>query len=128
MAPQHENPWPAPPAALGKNVLVVEDDRDLRELLVELLESEGYQASSAENGEQGLVKARVRRPDIILLDLMMPVMNGWQFREEQLKEPSITDVPVVVISALESDLTATAYLRKPVQLEDVLAAVHQHAA
>ena len=125
---ESDNPWPAPTPSPAKRVLVVEDDRDIRELLVELLESEGYQVSSAENGAQALLKAKVGRPHLILLDLMMPIMNGWQFREQQVKEPAISKVPVVVISAFANDLQVAGCLRKPVRIEDVLDAVHQHAA
>jgi len=109
----------------GKRVLVVEDNRDIRELLVELLEGEGYRVSSAEHGEEALSKAKLEPPDVILLDLMMPVMNGWQFRERQRVEPSIAGVPVIVLSAYVNDLEVAAYLPKPFRVEDVLLAVHQ---
>jgi len=109
----------------GKSVLVVEDNRELRELLVDLLESDGYQVSAAENGEEALEKARLRRPELILLDLMMPVMNGWQFRERQLQDPSLSDVPVIVLSAFASNLDFAGYLPKPFRVADVLVAVHE---
>ncbi len=106
---------------------MVEDDGDIRELLVELLESEGYRVSSAENGAQALAKVRLNPPDLILLDLMMPVMSGWEFRAQQIREPSIAEVPVVVMSAFANDLASTSTLPKPFRLEDVLAAVYRHA-
>lgn len=107
---------------------MVEDNRELRELVVELLESAGYQVSSAENGQQALAEAKSRHPDLILLDLMMPVMNGWQFREKQLSEPDISGIPVVVLSAHENNLDVAEYLPKPFQVQAVLDAVHRHAA
>ena len=113
---------------MSKRVLVVDDDLDIRELLAELLEGEGYEVSSAENGQQALLQARGNHPDLILLDLLMPVMNGWQFLEQQRIEPSISAVPVIVISAQENDLAVATRLLKPFDIEDLLAAVHQHAA
>ncbi|HTP49236.1 MAG TPA: response regulator [Anaeromyxobacteraceae bacterium] len=128
MDTQSQSPWPEPITAAAKRVLVVDDDRDIRELLVELLEGEGYQVSSAENGEQALLKARLHHPNLILLDLMMPVMSGWRFRAEQAREPSIAGVPVVVISAYANDLDVEAFIPKPFPIEDVLEAVHRFAA
>ena len=83
-----------------ETVLVVDDDAAVRVALSELFAVEGYQVHLAENGrvalellEQGL------RPCAVLLDLMMPVMDGWDFRAEQVRRPALKDVPVVVISA-----------------------------
>jgi CheY-like chemotaxis protein len=112
----------------ARRVLVVEDDRDNRELLVELLASEGYQVSSASDGRQALAEAHASRPDVILLDLMMPNMNGWEFRDAQLQDPYLARVPVVVISAFEDTLDVDAVLRKPYLLEDVLDTVQRFAA
>jgi len=112
---------------LDKRILVVEDNRELRELVVELLEGAGYQVSSAENGAQALTEAKARHPHLILLDLMMPVMNGYQFREKQLAEPDIREIPVVVLSAHENNLEVAEYLPKPFQVQEVLDAVHRHA-
>jgi CheY-like chemotaxis protein len=107
---------------------VVDDDRDNRELLVELLASEGYLVSSASNGRQALEEAHALRPDVILLDLMMPIMNGWEFRSEQLRDPELSNVPVVIVSAFEDTLDVEAVLRKPYLLEDVLDTVQRLAA
>ncbi len=112
----------------GRRVLVVEDDLDLRDLLVEFLASEGYEVSAAADGERALAEAHARRPDVILLDLMMPVMSGWQFREAQLDDPQLAGVPVVVVSAFDDTLDAAAALRKPYELEDVLETVRRLAA
>lgn len=71
---------------MTKQILVVEDDTSIRELLVELLESEGYVVSSAVNGLEGIKYLQSQQtPDLILIDLMMPVMDGYSFRSEQLK-------------------------------------------
>jgi len=109
-------------------VLIVEDDREVRELLVDLLESRGYWAIAAEDGDQALLKAKAYQPNVVLLDQTMPVMNGRQFLEEQKKEPSIAGIPVVVFSAYENNLPVAGYLQKPVRLDDVLEAVNRYAS
>jgi CheY-like chemotaxis protein len=120
--------WPvAPVRATAARVLVVDDDRDIRELLVELLGGEGYLVSSAADGQQALVEAHARHPDVILLDLMMPVMDGWQFRAAQLEDPDLAEVPVVVISAFDHELDAAAVLQKPFLVEELLETVHRLA-
>jgi CheY-like chemotaxis protein len=80
-------------------ILVVDDDVDIRESLVELLQAEGYVAVGAANGQEALGLLRSRRASVILLDLMMPVMDGFQFRREQLDDPALSQIPVVVVSA-----------------------------
>src|SRR5215471_15511811 len=107
-------------------ILIVEDDYDIREALTQILEEEGYSVRSASNGREALdVAASGSAPSLILLDLMMPVMNGWQFRTEQLNDPRIASVPVLVISAdphLQSksaSLGAVGLLKKPIALDDL---------
>ena len=80
-------------------VLIVEDDDDSREMLELLLSSNEYETMSARNGAEALEQMRQRRPCLVLLDLQMPVMTGWEFREEQLKDPELADVPVVCVTA-----------------------------
>jgi CheY-like chemotaxis protein len=109
-------------------VLVVDDDADIRELLVEFLGSEGYDVTSAGDGVEALERARAHRPDVILLDLMMPGMNGWEFREIQRRDAQLADVPVVVISAFDSDLDVDEVLRKPFRVEELLATVERLTA
>src|SRR5881392_3915466 len=88
-------------------VLVVEDDEDIRDSLVEFLGDEGYEARGAGNGREALslLAAIAPPPCLIILDLMMPVMDGRTFREEQLRRPDVADIPVIVISAYR-DLAA----------------------
>jgi CheY-like chemotaxis protein len=114
-------------------VLVVEDDPTIREVLVEVLGEHGYDAIGACNGREALdaLAASSDRPCVILLDLMMPVMDGRSFREQQLRIPDLSDIPVIVISAhldhtVASDLHAAAYLRKPVKLAEVLRSVRTY--
>jgi CheY-like chemotaxis protein len=116
-----------------KRILVVEDDTSIRELLVELLESEGYEVGSAVNGLEGLKFLQSGgRPDLILIDLMMPVMDGYAFRTEQLKNESWSKIPTVVMSAEANakekmrSFNITAFLSKPVELDTILKTVAQY--
>jgi CheY-like chemotaxis protein len=128
MTARFKDPATASRRPTARRVLVVDDDRDNRELLVELLTGEGYLVSSASDGRLALAEARALRPDVILLDLMMPVMNGWEFRDAQLRDPRLASVPVVIVSAFEDTLDVEAVLRKPYLLEDVLDTVQRLAA
>jgi CheY-like chemotaxis protein len=81
-------------------ILLVEDDAPVREALQELLEAEGYLVEVAENGLAALRRLRAGfRPAAVLLDLMMPVMDGWQFREEQQADADLKDIPVFILTA-----------------------------
>jgi CheY-like chemotaxis protein len=81
-------------------ILIVDDDRAVLNGLTELLESEGYEVATAIDGLDALDQLRGGlRPCVILLDLMMPVMDGWDFRHEQMKDEALRDIPVVVITA-----------------------------
>jgi CheY-like chemotaxis protein len=115
---------------MTKRILVVEDDTSIRELLVELLESEGYSVSSAINGLEGLKFLESQgNPDLILIDLMMPVMDGYSFRTEQLKNTLWANIPTVVMSAEANakekmkNFNITAFLSKPVELDTILRTV-----
>jgi DNA-binding response OmpR family regulator len=111
------------------HILIVEDDAEIREDLAFLLRHQGFEVSTAANGLDALEQVRTEKPCVILLDLMMPVMDGWQFRTKQLAEPSIATVPVIVISGVAdrrhhpAELNAEAMLAKPIQMERLLAAV-----
>jgi len=109
-------------------VLIIEDDAETRDALAVFLQLEGYDVSCACNGRSGLAEARERHPDVILLDLMMPVMDGWGFRAEQKRDASIASIPVVVVSALAErrDIDASAFVPKPCDLDVVLGAVERH--
>ena len=118
-----------------RNVLVIEDDEEIRESLVEALHDNGHPAIGAANGKDGLEwLARSERPCLILLDLMMPVMDGHAFRAAQLNDPQIADVPVVVVSAhrdLDTEakqLGVTGWMQKPLDVEALLAAVKQYCS
>lgn len=116
------------------NVLVVEDHADLREMLVVLLQSEGFGVRTAVNGAEALARLDEERPSVILLDLMMPVMTGDEFRERQLADPRYRDVPVICMTAAHDGrerakrMRADAYFQKPVDFEGLLGAVRRHAS
>lgn len=103
-----------------KNVLVIEDEKDIREAVAEVLELEGYKVSQAENGQEGLNRLNdVERPCVILLDLMMPVMNGWEFAQTLERHPKFKSIPIVVVSAALSDeknIRVKSRLKKPVEI------------
>jgi len=115
--------------ASRRNILVVDDDAALRNTLIEALEGEGYRTTSASNGLEALERLRGEKtpPAVILLDMMMPVMDGWAFRDEQQRDPQLAEIPVVVFSAqgnvkeMASEVSASAYLKKPVTLKELLA-------
>ncbi|BDG07877.1 response regulator transcription factor [Anaeromyxobacter paludicola] len=109
-------------------VLVIDDDEAIRESLAEVLQFEGYQVSTARDGCEGLTAALAMHPDLILLDLMMPRMNGWEFREAQESDPSLAGIPVIVVSAApprQADcLGAVTLLAKPFDLTALFESVH----
>jgi len=113
-------------------VLIVEDDVDIREALSQILEEEGYVVSTAANGQEALARLRTGPPPrVILLDLMMPVMDGWQFRAAQRQDPQLAQIPVVIISAdsnvrdKASSIGAHGFFRKPIEIAGLLATVER---
>jgi len=119
-----------------KAVLIVDDDPDIRGAVLETLEDEGYVALGARNGQEALALLRSLpvQPGLILLDMMMPVMDGQGFRTEQLADKAISEIPVVVMTAdaqgtrKTDTLKAAAVLKKPVELEGLLDVVRTFCA
>jgi len=113
-----------------KKILVVEDDPDIRDAVSELLQDAGYEVLLSDNGADALSQLR-EQPDVraIVLDLMMPVMNGATFRGEQLADPTIASIPLILLTGREDirpiarALEATACLQKPLSGEDLLRAL-----
>jgi signal transduction histidine kinase len=111
--------------ASGRTLLVVEDDADIREALDGLLSTEGFRVAGCSNGREALEWLHTSsKPDIIVLDLMMPVMDGWQFRVAQKHDPELATIPVVALSAdataKAAAIDADAYLKKPVDYETLI--------
>jgi CheY-like chemotaxis protein len=118
---------------MSQRILIVDDDEDIRETLIEVVQDSGYEAVGAAHGRDALDRLRDGgpRPCVILLDLMMPVMDGWQFREAQRNDPELAGIPVVVISAYRhrpsvTELDAAEYLNKPVQVDSLIEALRRH--
>jgi DNA-binding response OmpR family regulator len=113
-----------PREVAGKRVLVVDDDPDIRELLFTALEDEGFEVVPAGNGQEALAIIENFRPDVIILDLMMPVMDGWQFAAELRKRDE--DIPIVLLSAARDlrthakTLFAADIIEKPFDLAELL--------
>jgi CheY-like chemotaxis protein len=112
-------------------VLIVEDDADLREMMAQLLALEGYHTAAVSNGREALDYLRNgEKPNLILLDLMMPVMDGWEFRRRQEADPALAPVPVVILSALDqsraADVSADAFLKKPLDFDRLLQLVRTY--
>jgi CheY-like chemotaxis protein len=114
-------------------VLVVEDDDSTREAMLTVLELANQAAAGVGNGREALDHLRAnRRAALILLDLMMPVMDGWQFRKEQQQDPALAPIPVVVVSAdgnvsqKAATLGAAGFLQKPVEVDDLVRMVRRH--
>ena len=118
---------------MSKRVLIVEDDKDIRESLKECLDTLGFEIDQAPNGKIALEILKYRAlPSLIFLDLMMPVMNGWEFLKARSGDPVLQAIPVVVVTAAglaagEQPASVQGFLRKPLELEDLLEAVKSAA-
>lgn len=110
----------------NRAVLVVEDDADLGDVVSMVLEASGYEPVLAKDGREALERLRTLRPGVILLDLMMPGMNGWELRAAQLRDPKLRAVPVVVMTgdgnaaSKAAALDAADYLQKPIDVPKLL--------
>jgi CheY-like chemotaxis protein len=103
-------------------VIVIEDDRDIREAVVTVLELEGFHVFQAENGAEGLEVLRTMpHPSLVLADLMMPVMDGWQLIGALSQDDRLATLPVVVVSATnETSPDGVRQLKKPIDLDDLV--------
>jgi CheY-like chemotaxis protein len=111
------------------SIMIVEDDPDTREMLERFLQLEGFEVRTAANGQIALNALQADSAlCVILLDLMMPVMNGWQFRQAQAMDPKLSRIPVVVVTAAGAredipSIEADAWLSKPVDFDRLLATI-----
>jgi len=120
-----------PPSTPDRAVLLVEDDRDVRASTTESLEDEGFAVVGAETVDEGLDRLRQgMSPAVILLDLMMPVRNGWDFRREQLADPALRHIPVVIITAsgigvesIRKDMGDVELVAKPYSSQSLVQAI-----
>jgi CheY-like chemotaxis protein len=113
------------------HVLVVEDEQDIRDFVAFALESEGYRVTTADNGAVALNEVAREFVDVVLLDMRMPVMNGWAFAEAYHEQPG-RHAPIVVMTAAQDAATRAAqikaedYLAKPFDLDDLLNVIARH--
>jgi CheY-like chemotaxis protein len=114
-----------------KTILIVDDDESIVELLAELLVEEGYGVVTANNGETGLVQLRKHKPNLVLLDINMPIKDGWEFKREKDLDPELRKIPLFVITAQPdfqgSHLKDVQIIAKPINIEFLLNAI-QNAA
>jgi CheY-like chemotaxis protein len=117
-----------------KRILVVDDDHDVRETLAEVAESLGYVVETAEHGVAALSRLRNGpRPDLILLDVMMPVMDGFRFRKLQRQDPRLAKIPVVLVTAAgesvqgDPELGGLPLLKKPLGFQELVNALREYA-
>ena len=109
----------------GQSILVVDDDDDFREALCEVLSEAGYPVEQAGNGELALKRMAVEKPGVVLLDLKMPVLDGWGVVERMRKDPRTAPIPILILSAYgfewESELLgAQGFIPKSVGMEEIL--------
>lgn len=114
-----------------QSILVVEDDDDIRNAIVDLLENEGYNAQPAINGKDALEKLRSieHKPCLVLLDMMMPIMNGREFLDEVMKDSHLAPIPVLIVSAVADKSNtegSVGFLKKPIDIDVVLKVVSQY--
>jgi len=111
-----------------QSILVVEDNDDVRETLFEALTQEGYPVYTCKNGKEAMTKLnQIPGPALVFLDLMMPIMNGWQFLENKKNDVRLSSYPVVILSAVSfRGGGVAASLTKPVNLGDLLNQVHEY--
>ncbi|HVH41396.1 MAG TPA: response regulator [Labilithrix sp.] len=121
--PRHVNP----------RILIVDDDPDILEVMSIILSSSDFDTMTAKGGVEALHRLHDGpRPQLIILDMMMPEMNGWAFRAEQLKDPSLADIPVILLTAdghasdKAKTIGAVACLKKPLEMEELLSTVARH--
>ena len=116
-----------------QRILVADDDRDFRDALGRALEKDGFEVLMAEGGREAIALLRDSntRPDLMLLDLFMPAVDGWDVLQCVARDPALQSIPIVVMTSLrKDDLTEPpgAFLRKPFTIAEVLASIHEQLA
>ena len=116
------------PSEKRPKILVIDDDKDIRVLITEILDQSGYEVFTAGSGQQGLDLAEQMVPNLIILDLMMPGMDGWTVLTKLQHKPSVADVPVIILSGasgleMAMSLGAAAVLFKPVDAYQLTAEI-----
>jgi len=119
---------------MAKRVLIIEDHRETAEMISSILQSEGLETLTAENGRIGVEKTFAEKPDLILLDIMMPIMSGFEVYQKVKSNPETKDIPIIIVSVKVSDrsikenpdIGAEAYLPKPFDPVELVKTVKKH--
>lgn len=118
---------------MEKTILLVEDDEDLRESLASFLRLSGFSLATAKSGMDALAYLkRANAPALVLLDLMMPGMSGWELRNQMLSEPTLSTIPVAVMTGVAdaeqeaAGIGADAYFTKPFDLDAMVDVLHRY--
>ena len=118
-------------AKSGRSILVIEDDLAIRGLLVDVLVDDGYEVRAASDGEEALAILESWRPHLIILDQLMPRMDGTVFRAEQRSRPHLAAIPTLLLSAIRDlpeqarDMDVAATMPKPFNLDELLGLTDQ---
>jgi CheY-like chemotaxis protein len=111
----------------AREILVVDDDEGSRRALTNVLHDQGYTVTAAASVDEAMERlSRSPRPRLIVLDLMMPVKDGWDFRQEQKKDPALAAIPVIAVSAVGKLLDVDISLRKPLDYDELVRAVERY--
>ena len=119
---------------MERTVLIIEDEKLIIVSTQMVLEAAGFQVESATNGEDGIAKARTQSPDIILLDIMVPGIDGWETLTRLKRDPQTANIPVIIFTAREharghqksTDMGAADYFRKPFEPDELIDLVERH--
>ena len=120
---------PSTPVAQDRSILVVDDDAASTDSLTDILTAEGYNVATARNGKEALAHLRgAPAPRLIILDLFMPEMDGWEFRREQLKDAKLRDIPVVVMTgaSVYAGIDANVIVHKPLDVERFISLIERY--
>jgi CheY-like chemotaxis protein len=111
-----------------KQILIVDDDAGSRDALTNVLHDEGFSVAAVDSGDAAMKYLRSESlPQLIVLDLMMPGMEGWDFRHEQKRDPALAAIPVIAVSAVGKLVDVNESFRKPIDYEEFLRAVEKYA-
>ena len=115
---------PGTPEGKAPRILVVDDDPNIRRLIIAALKREGYAFVQAANGQEALDSMRAEAPDVVVLDLMMPLVSGWEVLEQRMKDAELNRIPVILVSANRGpeianavDRGICAFLPKPFDID-----------
>jgi CheY-like chemotaxis protein len=119
---------------MERTVLIIEDEKLIIVSTQMVLEAAGFRVESATNGEEGISRARELRPDLILLDIMMPGIDGWETLTRLKRDPETVDIPVIIFTAREhsrghqksAEMGAADYFRKPFEPDELIELVERH--